>query len=296
MICKKCSNFQKLCYNMYGDLYMNFTFLDVCQIFNRYGRELDIIKKYGPRCAITDFSILLGGYVPDYHTNEDGYVSNFFTSEGTTGKDRAGLWWTKTSDWTEMNAVLYNYYNGYNNYSEFFRDVRFIGARPAITYSIIKFNSTNEVRGYKNITEIEYGEYPQTIVDENYSNELEMAYNSKSLKTTGKKYTTDSVKASDWSENDAGFKPRQHKEFEYNGSKYIRFIADTHKDGAVLSDGRTIKTGQAYWVRVEPITWLVDKKANIALSKRIIFAGVQFHHSRSMLDFDRSDIKKFMDN
>ena len=48
----------------------NFTFLTDEQIF--YDDQLDILKKYGRKCAITDFSILLGGYVTE----------NFYTSEG----------------------------------------------------------------------------------------------------------------------------------------------------------------------------------------------------------------------
>ena len=46
---------------------LDFTFLDEEQVFG--DKQLDIIKKYGTKCAITDFSILLGGYVSeDYYT------------------------------------------------------------------------------------------------------------------------------------------------------------------------------------------------------------------------------------
>ena len=88
-----------------------------------------------------------------------------------------------------------------------------------------------------------------------------------------------------------------HTEYEYNGSKYIRFVGDSNCDGEVLSDGRTIQSGNTYWVRVEPIILLVDERANIALSKKIIFSGVQFKNRRGYKDdFDRTDIKQFMDN
>ena len=59
----------------------NFTFLTDEQIFGN--QQLDIIKKYGTKCAITDFSILLGGYV-----NRD-----YSTSDNISG---TGYWWTKT--------------------------------------------------------------------------------------------------------------------------------------------------------------------------------------------------------
>jgi hypothetical protein len=149
------------------------------------------------------------------------------------------------------------------------------------------------VRGASGIKEIEYGEYPQTIVDENYSRELERAYINGSLRITGKNYTTDSVAYQD---NDTSFRARIHTEYEYNGSRYIRFVGDLNCYGEILSDGRTIQSGNPYWVRVEPITWQVDEKADIALSKKILFSGVQFKNSRDYKgDFDKTDIKQFMD-
>ena len=256
----------------------NFTFLTDEQIFGN--NQLDIISRYGTKCAITDFSILLGGYVTSY----------YYTSEGNTRKDRTGWWWTKSSDGDNDARVVGP--NDNKNWSNV--DLRYGGARPALPYSSIQSISSHGVRGANGIKEIEYGEYPQTIVDENYSRELERAYNNRSLRTTGKNYTTDSVRYQD---TDTSFRARTHTEYEYNGSKYIRFVGDLNCEGEVLSDGRTIETGQAYWVRVEPITWLVDERANIALSKKLIFSGLQFKNHRDYKgDFDRTDIKQFMDN
>ena len=256
----------------------NFTFLTDEQIFGN--NQLDIISRYGTKCAITDFSILLGGYVTSY----------YYTSEGNTRKDRTGWWWTKSSDGDNDAIVV----SKSGDRSWFNVSKRSGGYRPALPYSSIQSISSNGLRGANGIKEIEYGEYPQTIVDENYSRELERAYNNRSLGTTGKNYTTDSVRYQD---TDTSFRARTYTEYEYNGSKYIRFVGDSNCDGEVLSDGRTIKIGQAYWVRVEPITWLVDERANIALSKKLIFSGLQFKNRRDYKgDFDRTDIKQFMDN
>ena len=73
----------------------NFTFLTDEQIFGN--NQLDIMRKYGTKCAITDFSILLGGYVS----------LSSCTSEGNTGKDRTGLWWTKSSDGDNDARAVY---------------------------------------------------------------------------------------------------------------------------------------------------------------------------------------------
>ena len=264
----------------------DFTFLTKKQIFGR--KQLDIISRYGTKCAITDFSILLGGYVS----------SNYYTSEGNTRKDRTGWWWTKSSD--ELDDVLIVSSEGNSRWCYIKR--RHGGFRPALPYHLIQ--NLSKVRDINGIKEIDYGEYPQTIVDENYSCELENAYNNGSLRMTGKNYTTDSVICEDIH---TSFIPRMHTEYEYNGGKYIRFVGDSNCDGEVLSDGRTIKSGNVYWVRVESITWLVDEIANIALSKKIIFSGVQFENCRGYeedlllyyeedFDFDRTDIKQFMNN
>ena len=256
----------------------NFTFLTKEQIF--LDTQLDIIKKYGTKCATTDFSILLGGYITE----------DYYTSEGCTKKDRTSMWWTKSPN--RCGTVCIVGARGINDWE--YATTRKVGARPALPYSLIQSKCSNIVITNKGIKEIEYGEYPQTIVDENYSHELEKVYNNGNLRTTGKKYATDSIS------NEAiknSFSARTHTEYEYNGSKYIRFVVDSNYNIDVLSDGRTIKKGKAYWVRVEPITWLVDEKTNIALSKKILFSGVQFKNNKNYNgNFSETDIKQFMDN
>jgi len=255
----------------------DFTFLTEEQIFGK--KQLDILKKYDTKCAITDFSILLGGY-----------VLYCYTSGGNSSKDRTGRWWTKSSDgyYNDPRVVDkvgdrdWNIANG--------RDV---GARPALPYSSISGVASNGVRGRNGILEVEYGEYPQDIVSEDFARTLERAYSNRTLNLTGKSYTTDSVSYQDTA---TPFQARTHIEYEYNGRKYIRFVGDSNCSGKILTDGRTIQNGDVYWVEVEPIKWMIDERKNIALSKKIIFSGVQFHEDRNYKgDFNRTDIKEFMD-
>ena len=254
---------------------LEFTFLTEKQV-----EKLDILIKYGTRAAITDFAILLGGFV----------ASSCHTSEGNLRKDRTGWWWTKSfggvtgarvvsltgdSHWIDVNG----------------RDG---GARPALPYSLISQISTNGVSGAKGILEVEYGEYPQTVVSEDFSRTLERAYSNRTINQTNKKYTTDSVSYEDI---DTPFKARTHIEYEYNGKKYIRFVADSNCEGEILSDGRKVKEGKPYWVEVEPIKWMIDKKTNIALSKKLIFSGVQFNNKRNYQgNFENTDIYRFLND
>lgn len=255
----------------------NFTFLTEEQIFG--SNQLDILKKYGTKASITDFSILLGGFV----------VDDEYSSEGTSLKDRTGWWWTKSPDGDNDARAIDDDGDG------FWSDVgkRDGGVRPALPYSLISSISSNSVRGINGVKEVFYGEYPQTIVPETLSSCLESAYNIGNLKSTSKNYTTDSVGLDDYG---TSFSARVFSEYEFNGGKFIRFVADTNSDGEILSDGRIIEAGKTYWVKVEPISWLIDEKENIALSKKIIVSGVQFKHERDYKgDFDKTDIKTFMD-
>ena len=146
--------------------------------------------------------------------------------------------------------------------------------------------------GAKGILEVEYGEYPQSIVSEDFSRTLERAYSNGTINQTNKKYTTDSVCYED---TDTPFKARTHIEYEYNGKKYIRFVADSNCKGEILSDGRTIQEGSPYWVEVKPIKWMIDERTNIDLSKYLIFSGVQFNKERNYEgDFENTDIYNFM--
>ena len=254
----------------------DFTFLTEDQIFG--DAQLDILKKYGTMCAITDFSNLLGANL----------LSNYYTSEGNSKKDRTGWWWTQTP-WNDSVRVV----ESYGEMDWAVTCARAGGARPSLPYLSITSNLSNKKRRSDGILEVEYGEYPQDIVQEYFSRELERAYSNRTINQTGKRYTTDSVDVHD---GDISFQPREHIEYEYNGKKYIRFVGDSNGYGKELSDGRFIEFGNPYWVEVKPIKWMVDEKENIALSKKLIFSGLRFNgRVRYKGDFEKTDIKKFMD-
>ena len=72
----------------------DFTFLTEEQYFGN--DKLEILEKRGTKAAITDFSVLLGGCVSDYHVDNDSYL------EG-----RTGWYWTKSDDGDNCARVLY---------------------------------------------------------------------------------------------------------------------------------------------------------------------------------------------
>ena len=68
-------------------------------IWQRLLMAVSYTHLYGTKCAITDFSILWGGYV-----SQDCY-----TSEGNARKDRTGWWWTKSFYDNGARAVPVSY-------------------------------------------------------------------------------------------------------------------------------------------------------------------------------------------
>ena len=261
----------------------DFTFLPEEQCFDS-SRKLEILEKRGTIAPITDFSILLGGYVSD-----DDYYNN-----GNSLEDRSGWYWTSSDD--KDNDVRGVRFDGSRTHSYVNR--RSGGARPALPYSSIRNIASNGVRGRDGILEVEYGEYPQKVASKRLQDELERAYNynQSSIRKTGKTYTTDSRKHDEFDEK---FSAQIIEEYSFDdGKKYVRVKANSYYDCIEfkLSNGVEYRNGDYVWVEVQPIKWLIDEKSDIALSERLLFAGVQFKHERNYKgDFRTTDIKEFMD-
>ena len=257
-----------------------FTFLTEEQCFG--ADKLDIFEKRGTKAAITDFSVLLGGGVSDEHVNNDSSL------EG-----RTGYYWTKTDDGESYARVVddsgRSYYDVVNK--------RNGGARPALPFSSISSIPTNGESGKRardGILEVEYGYYPQKAVSRDMQERLERAYRSGSISKTRNTYTTDSRKYDAYDEK---FLAKQHEEYEYNGKRYVRIEVNSGKSQYTLSNGENYRDGDNVWVEVSPVKWLVDERAKVMLTDKLIFSGVQFNHTRDYhtRDFDKTDIKTFMD-
>ena len=260
----------------------DFTFLTEEQIFG--SNQIDVIKKRGTKAAISDFSVLLGGWVSGYHVDSDSSL-----------KGRTGYYWTKSDDGDNDARVV----SGTGDSPCNTVDERYGGARPALPFSSIGSIPTNGESGKRardGVLEVEYGYYPQRAVSRDMQERLERAYRSSSISKTGNSYTTDSVAYDDY---DTAFQPQTHQEYEYNGKRYVRVEANSYYDGNnfTLSNGEKYRDGDNVWVEVEPVKWLVDKRERMMITENLIFAGVQFNKKRNYKtrNFDRTDIKTFMD-
>ena len=246
--------------------------------------QLEVIRKYGTKAAITDLCVLTGSYLcedTDYNIDEDSSL-----------KGRTSWFWTRSDDNdNDVRAV-----NKHGDRDDLFRYLRYGAVRPALQSSVIFSQiSPNRVRGYNGTEEVEYGEYPQYAADSRMQSILESEYN-RGMNKTGRSYTFDSVKYDDY---DTGFNPVTYEEYEYQGKKYIRIRANSDFDGNKfkLSNGVEYRYGDYVWVEVSPVKWLIDDRTGILVSKIGLVSGIRFldrnHNYKG--DFSRTEMKEYLD-
>ena len=261
------------------------TLLSEGQIWgNEKESQLEVMKKYGTKAAITDLCVLTGSYLCediDYNIDEDSSL-----------KGRTSWFWTRSDD--NDNNVRAVYEGGYGNSN--YRFERNGTVRPALQSSVIFSQiSPNRVRGYNGTEEVEYGEYPQYAADSRMQRILKSEYN-RGMNKTGRSYTFDSVKYDDY---DTGFNPITYEEYEYQGKKYIRIRANSDFGGNKfkLSNGVKYRDGDYVWVEVSPVKWLIDDRTGILVSKIGLVSGIRFldrnHNYKG--DFSRTEMKEYLD-
>ena len=200
--------------------------------------QIDVIKKVGTKCAVSDFAILLGATVDSYY-HIDGDKSL---------KGRTGWWHLSTSAGSWNVSTIARTGVRISNYA----GNRSGGIRPVLPYSNISNISNNVVAGGNGLLEVEYGEYPQYAVDVDLSRVLDNLFHAGTLKKTGKTYTTDSIRCG---QNSTLFCAQEHIEYEHNGKHYVRTkYINTYS--YKLSNGQAYNAGDEVWLEVSPIKWI----------------------------------------
>ena len=253
-----------------------FTLLSDEQTFG--SQQIGVIKKMGGKCAISDFAILLGAYV-----SRDYYVDGDDSMRCRTG------WWYLSSSYGD-GGVRYVGIDGIRKST--YASNRSGAVRPALPFSNISDISVNGVKGKHGFLEVEYGEYPQYAVDTNLGRILDDSFQAGVLRRTGKTYTTDSRS---WNENSKIFSPVQHKEFEYNGKRYVRVKSNDIDENFKLSNGVTVHPGMYVWLEVSPIKWIVVDRAKMLVSKTLLASGIRFCNDRQYNgDFKNTEMYQYL--
>ena len=253
-----------------------FTLLSDEQTFG--SRKIDVIERLGGKCAISDFAILLGAYVSDeYHVSDDSSL-----------RGRTGWWYLSSSDgYGDVRTVIKKGARGST-----YAGKRSGAVRPALPYSNISDISPNGVRGRSGFLEVEYGEYPQYVVDTSLGRTLDSEFSAGRLRKTGKTYTTDSRH---WNARSEKFNPVEHEEFEYNGKRYVRVKSNDTGENFKLTNGATAHPGDYFWLEVSPITWLVDENSRMLVSKTLLASGIRFcNDGQYRDDFKATEMYMFL--
>ena len=259
------------------------TLLSEGQIWgNSNESQLEVIRKYGTKAAITDLCVLTGSFLWEDTIDEDSSLTG-----------RTSHFWTRSDDGdNDVREVSEN-----GNRHRICRYCRNGTVRPTLQSSVIFSQiSPNRVRGYIGTEEVEYGEYPQNAADSKMQNILESEYN-RGMNKTGRSYTFDSVKYNDY---DTGFIPVTYEEYEYQGKEYIRIKANSDfcGDKFMLSNGVEYRDGDYVWVEVSPVKWLIDDRTGILISKKGLVSGIRFLDrwiTNYKGDFDRTEMKEYLD-
>lgn len=216
--------------------------------------NLDIFKYYGLQAEITDFANNTS-CVPDFKDNNKIY----------------GMWITKIKE-EENNNILYviNQSGTVSTESLYIKDA---GIRPVIDYSLIKKDSIVIKEVNKDIFEIEYGYYPRNYVSKKENKKLLKKLKKELMQKTGNSYVLDQ-------NNKDVFIPHPFFEYIFEGKKYI-----------ILNNYFT--NYKPFFIEVEPLRWIVDKKNNIAITKEIVFSNVKYN-DKNEDDFTKTHIYKFL--
>lgn len=255
--------------------------------------QLSILKKRGTEAKLTDFSILLGAFVCDVFLDTNTYDVTYTDSVNENLEDRTCWYWSSTID-KNNNVCTISFVGNSNNH---LGDEREGGIRPALFYSSLSdiiANGTSK-RCSDDILEIEFGYYPRQAASKKLQEQLEEGFQNQEIKTTGNTYTIDSRRGLEFNKN---FSPKVLDEYEYNGKKYVRVMANSCFYGRKfrLSNEETYQNGDYVWVEVQPVKWLVDEKEQVILTEEIISSGIQYNHNKKrMNDFDLTDLKLYLD-
>ena len=217
---------------------------------------LEVLKKYGFSTAVTDFAILTGGFVP-----KTAYEQYFSCS-------KEAFYWMIIRPVLESDEVFDKIF-------------------------------PHRIKLYNGVEEVEFGEYPQYAVPVKMQKKIEQAYANQRMVKTGRSFT---VNSHPQNKNYYDFVPMEYNEYQFEGKKYVRIKANTceYKTNTTkLSNNIVIKRDEIVWVEVSPVKWLIDEENRKLISKKGLISGIRFCDKNFVYNednFDKTDIKKFMDN
>ncbi|MGN1091594.1 MAG: hypothetical protein ACI4RJ_03805 [Alphaproteobacteria bacterium] len=221
---------------------------------------LGVIQTFGSKTGLSDLAIILGAKC----------------SFGDTDIQKKLAGWIWTSSPYDMGYVILKGGRNNNATNPLWRSN---AVRPVIAPHEAQKISPSKYILYpvklpngQTIEMAKYGEYPQTVADRRITSLLENALELCQMRMTGKVYTFDGAKLDD---EKAPFCAYECPEYLLGNGKYIRIKAQSKNNTSILSTGELAQEEKNYWVKVEPVEWLVDN-TGYWISKNALISGIQF--------------------
>ena len=198
------------------------------------------------------------------------YASDYSRAQSWRCKDYEYCEWLTDSVWeTDYRELRTRFISPYRHISysscELSETYRcFI--RPVIKYDNLSDLTSEVKKGYNGVPCIEFGEYPQDVVDKETRKILERSLKNGKLSETSKTY------ALGMHVNGNGCDTC--KEYVYNGKKYVR-VKNTIGERLKLSTGGSVGKDGYFWVEVSPIKWHVDEENKCIVSDKALISGLK---------------------
>ena len=138
--------------------------------------------------------------------------------------------------------------------------------------------------------EMLYGKYPQ-FVDVTFSKEItyHFYHGKKGIQSTDRYFTINYPTSS----NNKAFIPKRCPIYQYKKREFISVQAN-HSN--YFTNGDHFEKDNYYWVEVTPITWLVDLKNKLLVSKYGLISGIRLKDNWNYDgNFNHTDIKYYLD-
>ena len=260
-----------------------YTVLGLDQVYG--DKRLDVFNRYGSEAEVTDYAISRG---TEYYPIKGKYFNAKDLPKNSPLLDKKVCeYWTSTKV-DGSAAKCYSYGRFGINKEVVWSDNN--GIRIVIPFQDIKYEVTGSYSddyGKGEVTTVLFGEYPQRVLDYSERHTMDRLFEKGELIPTGKYYPAWGYMNELFYDGiDRKFERDEYPEYEYNGKKYVKAKRAVFEN----DDNRTI------WAVVEPIEWIIDKKTDLAITKKCIIGGIPLNRKGIYLgNFEDTLVQQFLD-
>ncbi len=225
-------------------------FLNSLQEIYNYTFDIDAsLSKEKRKVAATDWALVNGAF----QMHEEKTLSGKLGSAVYLLRDPWSVYQTQTVSQGKFSFVYFDAIH-YSFRPAVHVDIDAVLSAKSTSNNVFKIDAVKNKKGKVLYHTMEFGEFPKSFVGEKFNLKLENAYEKKLLQATGKEYVGRF-------ENDG--KCIFHNEYEYNGQKYVRVESSSYDNQNIFSDGTKISFSHIYWIKVEPVTWMIMNWNNL---------------------------------